>query len=304
MAHTKVTEPSMLPVPDDVMVDILLRLPVRAVCRFSAASKSCRAVASKPAFLRAYTSRAAAAALPVILSWASTIVPVPAPCYSNYKEDHPLHRRPFGHGYIAGGYSHPVTGIFHLLHCTMSYVASTAKCTLYFQILAVDGNSSSPSSWREIPVSVDIDRSTHMWVNVGRGRCISSATVNGRLHWWPMLDDGKKLLVFDTEKEAFGSMPLPELGSTYGSKLKQQAISTLSGKLCLLAGYASGMVEVWVLQDYHRGRWQLRQILHAREDAAPLGLPVQLSWQCRAYQGGLPWSCGEDGVLRLDQGSL
>lgn len=331
---------------EDVIHDILLRLPVRAVCRFRAVSKSCRAAASKPAFLRAYSSRAAAAAH-VILSWSATEradatdfqlsasssggdptdrdderlwdvhVTLPGHCTSALKTSWdgilcveldtsvravmpppPFHERvpcvyalfnplsgaravvpapvadqprrcPIGRGFIAGGYSHPVTGAFHLLHCTMSHVAGAAKCTLHFQVLRVDGACpSSPSSWREIPVPVDIDTSTNMWLSVGRGRCVSSATVNGRLHWWPMLDG--KLLVFDTEKEVFGSMRLPEVGDTYGAVLREQAITTLSGKLCLLAGFASGMVEVWVLEDYHRGRWQLRQMCESASPATPL----------------------------------
>ncbi|OEL19888.1 hypothetical protein BAE44_0019091, partial [Dichanthelium oligosanthes] len=184
------------------------------------------------------------------LSAARTVVPAPA-----LREDE---RRCFVRGYIAGAYSHPVTGIFHPLHCT-SQATGRSPRAICLRLLRVDG--ASASAWREIPMSADADTAT-LQTTAGHNFCASSATVHGRLHWRDMLRGQKELLVFDTVKEESGSMPLPQqlAGDTV---VVQQTITTMSGKLCLLLGLAERTVEVWVLEDYRAQEWWLRQRLLA-----------------------------------------
>ncbi|RCV42660.1 hypothetical protein SETIT_9G233300v2 [Setaria italica] len=339
--------------PDDVLRQIFVRLPLRDVCRFRAACRSWRAVASEPDLLRAHARRRRRAsrhlgplltiddnaasghggcntvriALPgrwsstiVTRSWdgilcvelapylyalvnplsgACTVVPAPTP-----RGREP---RCFVRGYIAGAYSHPVTGIFHLLHCTsLSQLATGddayAPRTICFRLLRVDGTSAS--AWREIPMSADPDTATLQTI-AGHNFCASSATVNGRLHWrdtlrgsssavygrhrlhlWDKLRGQEKPLVFDTVKEEFGSMPLP------------QTVTTMSGKLCLLLGLVERRarpVEVWVLEDYGaQDQWWLRQ----RFDAA-VGTPLHAIVYPSSYLGNVGLITAEDRVEKI-----
>ncbi|KAF8723003.1 hypothetical protein HU200_022148 [Digitaria exilis] len=183
------------------------------------------------------------------LTGARTVVSAPAP-------------RRHTRGYVAGAYSQPVTGIFHLLHCTSQQAIGDddddAPVTTCFRLMRVDG--ASASDWRDIPMSTEADTATLQTV-AGYNLCASSATVHGRLHWRDMLRGQEELLVFDTGTEEFGSMPLPRQMIAAGDVVVvQQAITTLSGKLCLLRGLAEGVVEVWVLEeDYRAGDWWLTQ---------------------------------------------
>uniref|UniRef100_K4ALE2 F-box domain-containing protein n=1 Tax=Setaria italica TaxID=4555 RepID=K4ALE2_SETIT len=173
-------------------------------------------------------------------------------------------------GYIAGAYSHPVTGVFHLLHSSSSGSA-VAGCggeqqtTPRFRLQTVD---SPDATWREVPMSGDAGTAMLQTV-VGRLRLQSSVTVHGRLHWRVARSqtrprhDKEELLVFHAADEEFGRMALPRLHEA--GAVKQQAISTLAGKLCLLAGLASSStaVEVWVVEDYDAQDWRLRHVIHA-----------------------------------------
>ncbi|KAK3153850.1 hypothetical protein QOZ80_2BG0182310 [Eleusine coracana subsp. coracana] len=189
------------------------------------------------------------------VSRACTIVSAPDPC----REEGPS-RVVSTRGYIAGAYSHPVTGAFHLLHCSLYHIIGADEDVLLpcFQLLRVDG--SPASTWREIPASTDICTTTLESV-ISRSRCASTATVHGILHWRPTHREQKELLVYDTQKEEFGSMPLPKLGNGEDAlAVSQRSISTLAGKLCLLAEVeASNTTEVWVLEDYQSQDWRLRQ---------------------------------------------
>lgn len=167
-------------------------------------------------------------------------------------------------GYIAGAYSHPVTGVFHLLHSSGSAMAGCVggeqlATTPRFRLLTVD---SPGATWREVPISGDAATAVLQTV-VGRLRLQSSANVHGRLHWRVPRHDKEELLVFDAAGEEFGRMALPRLHEA--GAVEQQAVSTLAGKLCLLAGLAwpsTTAVEVWVLEDYDAQDWRLRHVIH------------------------------------------
>ncbi|OEL18612.1 hypothetical protein BAE44_0020369 [Dichanthelium oligosanthes] len=169
-------------------------------------------------------------------------------------------------GYIAGAYSHPVTGVFHLLHSSGSamFDCGGEQTTPRFRVLTVDAPD---AAWREVPMSGNADTARLQTV-VARLRLQSSVTAHGRLHWRVPRSQKRwhgeeELLVFDSAKEEFRRMALPQLHEA-AVIIKQKAISTLGGKLCLLAGLASPStaVEVWVLENYDAQDWRLRHVIH------------------------------------------
>ena len=169
----------------------------------------------------------------------------------------------FDRGYIAGAYSHPVTGVFHLLHSSGSAMVACDEHTPRFRVLTVDAPD---AAWREVPMSGDADTARLQTV-AGRLRLQSSATAHGRLHW--RVGREEELLVFHAATEEFGRMALPRLHEA--GAVRQQAISTVAGKLCLLAGLASTAVEVevevWVLEDYDAQDWQRRHVVHVAPES-------------------------------------
>jgi hypothetical protein len=188
----------------------------------------------------------------------------------------------FDRGYIAGAYSHPVTGVFHLLHSSGSAMVACDERTPRFRVLTVDAPD---AAWREVPMSGDAGTARLQTV-AARLRLQSSATAHGHLHWRVAPAQAKRrrhgkeeeeeLLVFHAAREEFGRMALPQLHEAAGA-VKQQAISTVAGKLCLLAGLAStAAVEVWVLEDYDARDWRRRHVVQLMPseplygDASPL----------------------------------
>ncbi|RLN17215.1 hypothetical protein C2845_PM02G24320 [Panicum miliaceum] len=82
-------------------------------------------------------------------------------------------------GYIAGAYSHPVTGVFHLLHSSGSAMVDCGEKTPRFRVLTVNAPD---AAWREVPMSGD-GNTARLQTVVGRFSLQSSATAHGRLHW-------------------------------------------------------------------------------------------------------------------------
>ncbi|PUZ40828.1 hypothetical protein GQ55_9G454200 [Panicum hallii var. hallii] len=168
-------------------------------------------------------------------------------------------------GYIAGAYSHRVTGVFHLLHSSGSGMVDCGEKTPRFRVLTVD---TPDAAWREVPMSGD-GNTARLQTVVGRFSLQSSATAHGRLHWRvaraqakrrPHDKEEEELLVFHAAREEFGRMALPQLNEA--GAVRQHAISTVAGKLCLLAGLASTALEVWVLEDYDARDWRRRHVVH------------------------------------------
>jgi hypothetical protein len=166
---------------------------------------------------------------------------------------------------------------------------------------------------REIPISADAETARLQTV-VGRLRLQSSATAHGRLHWRVARSQTKrwhgteKLLVFDTGKEEFGCMALPQLhlhGDGEAAAVKQRAISTLADKLCLLAGVAATTVAVWVLEDYEAQDWRLRHMVDVVADSPSPPLPSPLHWDNSRLDsalgnvGLLVWGVGGDEVEEI-----
>jgi len=120
---------------------------------------------------------------------------------------------PAGHGRIIGGYAHPETGRFHLLHSSdvavSGYRDMVALITV--RILGVgDG-----AGWREVPlrpppVAAGCSESETTTISM-RGERDHSVSLHGNLHWLVQPGSGKvALLVFDTVREEFRFMAAPD----------------------------------------------------------------------------------------------
>ncbi|CAM0906487.1 unnamed protein product [Alopecurus aequalis] len=158
---------------------------------------------------------------------------------------------------IIGGYAHPETRRFHLLHA----LGETDHCHCHisptiFRILRV-----GDAVWRELPMEDSAaDPVTPMIFMRSTCRTPRVVRLHNNLHW---LVSGTtvRLLVFDTTQEKFWSMKTPE---SHGQplSLKTTRMSVLPcGKLCIFAAEpSSSTMETWVL-DYSggpHGSWRLK----------------------------------------------
>nr|CAB3495806.1 unnamed protein product [Digitaria exilis] len=171
---------------------------------------------------------------------------------------------PAGHGWIVGGYAHPVTGRFHLLHATDVAVPSdnlAARTTV--RILRVG----DVTGWREVSLPPSLSTMTMS------GEKDRSVSLHGNLHWLvEQPGSGKKaaavVLVFDTAKEQFRFMAAPERPGLDPTTARLRVVPRGNKQqLCVLALIKQQLpvaLEVWVLDDYssdHRRSWRLRETI-------------------------------------------
>ncbi|KAL6650020.1 hypothetical protein ACP70R_014244 [Stipagrostis hirtigluma subsp. patula] len=163
---------------------------------------------------------------------------------------------PSGHGRIIGGYSHPVTGRFHLVHCSNEAADSgggdLAVATM-IRILAV-----GDTGWRQVPLLPWQGGGSKILVKSQGDR---SVNLHGNLHWLvqPSGSARAALLVLDAAREEFLYMAAPE---SRALDVATARLRLLSGdKLCILAlaRRPAPALEMWVLDDYSNPRsWRLR----------------------------------------------
>jgi hypothetical protein len=107
---------------------------------------------------------------------------------------------PTGQGHIIGGYAHPITGRFHLLHSDVAaHRHHDLVAPIAARILAVgDG-----TDWRGVPLPCSLSM---------MGERDHSVNLHGNLHWLvqPAGSEKAALLVFDTAQEKFRLMAAPE----------------------------------------------------------------------------------------------
>jgi hypothetical protein len=107
---------------------------------------------------------------------------------------------PTGQGHIIGGYAHPITGRFHLLHSDVAaHRHHDLVAPIAARILAVgDG-----TDWRGVPLPCSLSM---------MGERDHSVNLHGNLHWLvqPAGSEKAALLVFDTAQEKFRPMAAPE----------------------------------------------------------------------------------------------
>ncbi|XBI54056.1 hypothetical protein VPH35_036163 [Triticum aestivum] len=322
--------------PDDVLVEILVRLPARYIAGCRAVCRAWRSAISHPIFDRVHSSRPTAVAkitaehkiehhgveggwiqcrsvnrvivvdftgvgpqrtpFPRALCFTSPLSTLvmgswdgvvclqreewpPHPSYGNGFHIHqyvlwnPLTMAcatvgpPSRDGGIIGGYVHPETRRFHLLHA--SGETYHGPCPTIFRILRV-----GDAVWRELRLqeesSADAEAAPPRIIMNRNPGCVR---LHDNLHWlveW--IGSGTspvRLLAFDTTREKFWSLETPERhGRPF--HLKTTRISVLPcGKLCLFpveqsSSTMEAWMEVWVLEDYPGGprgswRWRLKE---------------------------------------------
>ncbi|PUZ40932.1 LOW QUALITY PROTEIN: hypothetical protein GQ55_9G462400 [Panicum hallii var. hallii] len=169
---------------------------------------------------------------------------------------------PAGHGRIIGGYAHPVTGRFHLIHSSDVAVSGDRDLVapITVRILGV-GDS---AGWREVPLppamAAGCSESETTTISM-RGERDHSVSLHGNLHWLVQPGSGKALLAFDTVREKFRFMAAPDRPGLDLTTARSRVVP--GGKLCVLAltkEQPRAAMEVWVLDDYSGSRsWRLRE---------------------------------------------
>ncbi|TVU46860.1 hypothetical protein EJB05_06432, partial [Eragrostis curvula] len=322
---------------DDVLVDILVRLPPSCIGRCRVVCRAWRAATSTPSFDRAHAARcppAAAATVtpeyPIRYRHAASVRFAFSPCrwYTDNLRERghrpsalPLSgvagkvasteaigswggivcaqllvkseinsagsvsyllwntltgawttvSAPAGDGRIIGGYSHPATGRFHLLHSSDEAAPSVGRnrnlvAPITFRVLRVGDNT----GWREVPMGQALlaASKTFMFMSRDRDRLAHRpVTLHGNLHWLVQLvTGGVALLVFDTSTEEFRFMPAPARKELM--ELRKTRLGVLpAGKLCIFAleePRGKDAMEMWVLDDYspssrRSSSWRLRE---------------------------------------------
>ncbi|KAK2630766.1 hypothetical protein QOZ80_3AG0249770 [Eleusine coracana subsp. coracana] len=157
-------------------------------------------------------------------------------------------------GRIIGGYAHPVTGRFHLLHSNDVTVSDQRDllAPITFQILRVgDNNYCREVPWEE-----------RLQIFMNKNNSDRPISLHGHLHWLIQSATGKvMILVFDMAKEEFRFMDGPKRP---GLALQTTRTVLSDGKLGILAlanaPSRGSAVEMWMLKDYTDTQtWQLKE---------------------------------------------
>ncbi|KAG5548152.1 hypothetical protein RHGRI_013749 [Rhododendron griersonianum] len=257
--------------PMDVVTEILLRLPVRALLRFRCVSKSWRNLIHSWDFVESHLKRSIETKthLSLILTHFSTYS-VDFDSLDNAVElDHMLKSKPLGTQVL--GSCNGLICLSHGLDDIAIWNPSTRKCRQlprakidYFEFGHVSYGFGSDaitddykvvkifeskvqvcsmrlSSWKRIQ-----DFPYYMRYGRGYGVLVGSA-----LHWVvtrePDLDNTANLIgAFDLSVEEFWLVPLPD----YSDKTFHVNLGVLDGCLCLTATSYGARSDVWVMKDY------------------------------------------------------
>uniref|UniRef100_A0A0D9VUH3 F-box domain-containing protein n=1 Tax=Leersia perrieri TaxID=77586 RepID=A0A0D9VUH3_9ORYZ len=169
---------------------------------------------------------------------------------------------PPSRGVIIGGYTHPSTTRFHLLHASPRSLGPGLFAPTAFRIHRVgDGGA-----WREVPLLLPGGHSLTM-------HGARSVSLHGNLHWIVQLRGSAaqrlRVLVFEPAHERFRLIeaPPPLAGRGEEDLLARSRVCVMSnGQLCVVAVCpATSTMEMWVLDDdYHSDaprRWRLKERL-------------------------------------------
>uniref|UniRef100_A0A0E0NVM9 F-box domain-containing protein n=2 Tax=Oryza TaxID=4527 RepID=A0A0E0NVM9_ORYRU len=172
---------------------------------------------------------------------------------------------PPGRGAVIGGYAHPATMRFHLLHAAGEAARRPGSLGLFvptvFRVQRVgDG------AWREVPLPLleQQDDHAHAQLQMHGAR---SVALHGNLHWLVQRGGSAgpgrlQVLVFEPARERFRLMEAPPRRHGEEDDLARSRIVVLSnGKLCAVAVRpATSTMEMWVLDSSSSDaprRWRL-----------------------------------------------
>ncbi|KAL6878376.1 hypothetical protein ACP4OV_012546 [Aristida adscensionis] len=349
----------MASLPDDVFLEILLRLPARSIARSRAVCRAWRAATSHPSFDRAlaerrppavakltpahtYTwdgrhylvqtdPRLAAPPLATLVhfspetlrSWDGVLcadASSPPPRTTKCGNQAPRERRgecvlfnPLtwacavvavpagGGGRIIGGYTHPATGRFHLLHCEHKAVSGDGGGDRLAAAAAIRILPVGDAHWREGPLLPTSGGGGAKILMKSHGD--RSVNLHGNLHWLVQVQPppgsgaaaAPKLLVFDAAREELRLAAAPASRALDVATARCRLLP--GGKLCVLA---------------LAGRWRLRdtvrvvlrdgtdlspafaaagtdvEVVEGAEEGEEILLRVEAAW-VRAYSFRYKW---------------
>uniref|UniRef100_A0ACD5UJ20 Uncharacterized protein n=1 Tax=Avena sativa TaxID=4498 RepID=A0ACD5UJ20_AVESA len=161
-------------------------------------------------------------------------------------------------GEVIGGYSHPSTRRFHLVHASGKTTLGALMALKTLRILRVGDDD---AIWREIPLGLQEEdnpttaRLSNISIDTHHARCVR---LHGNLHWlvqWGSSESTTtlQLLTFDTTQEKFCLMEAPpRTRSQDADNLTNTRLGVLSGgKLCAFVVQSStSSMDVWVLDGY------------------------------------------------------
>ncbi|AAF82227.1 Contains similarity to a hypothetical protein T2E6.10 gi/6634731 from Arabidopsis thaliana BAC T2E6 gb/AC012463 [Arabidopsis thaliana] len=283
-------------IPEDPLVEILLRLPVKSLARFLCVSKRCYSIIRSRHFINLYQSRASTRESRVMFAFRDTNTFFRWNFFS-------LSQPPSSVTNIdSTSYCMPVcvNGLICVEHMFRLWICNpvTKKITLFpdcgprkqfttwymgydpinyqYKVLYLSREHliapyivevftfGDEGSWRMI----EADENFHSPET--RGVC-----THGVLYYGAYTGDGAKIVRFDVRTEKFGKfieMPA-EACSIHGVYLGLYTLLDYQGKLGLLATQATSTYDLWVLEDAEKHEWSKVSIFITREMC-----PYDLIW--------------------------
>ncbi|KAI8566692.1 hypothetical protein RHMOL_Rhmol02G0062000 [Rhododendron molle] len=239
--------------PNEINVEILLRLPVKSLLRFRCACKSWRSLISDPKFVKTH------------LSLASSNI--------GYTHHRVLLRTTYFHRdfkscSISSIMRHEQSDTAVSVDCPFVespngfWIEGYDKFTDDYKLVLVF-NGGSNTDYRRNKVVVYAIRADsrrrladcpHSIPKAGKGKFVS-----GALHW-TVSDGSNELIVsLDLAKETYGEVSQPD----YNRDGFLSTFDVLSGYLCMLCKYPRARVDLWVMKEYgKRESWTKLVAIH------------------------------------------
>ncbi|KAF8783572.1 hypothetical protein HU200_000510 [Digitaria exilis] len=309
---------------DDVVTEILLRLPSTSVLRFRAVSRAWRAITTRPDFLAAH-ARLRPLELIVAEGLGGALHAVPLDdgldvdartirCLlpSTPRAAHLI--APCDGLLLLEVRGHAINNVERLLVCnpvTRQWTSVPLPRSGHTLTRACGFYLHGPSGEHRLLFLTNDDERGGMGTSAshyvrsleaGETRMLgpAAATVHmftltpralhhrGNLHWveHPEAEEAQEILVFDTVQETFRRMPPPPVGSFYDAT-DLFLLETAQGMLSV-AAMRWGCVDIWVMEDYNNGQsWTRRHRIDLPPPLRHVGWVV-MTWQNALLSGYSP----------------
>ncbi|KAI5009789.1 hypothetical protein ZWY2020_011926 [Hordeum vulgare] len=240
---------------DDVLVEILVRLPSKSVLRCRAVCKRWRRITTDGSFLSAHAAHAASCTREMIILPGAR----PQPLHHLQPDDQTV-----GQLAAVGStavlqrlclrlYLHSPSNEYRLLcHCVQGETLQARLHTEQSYYILSTG-STLPRRLGRAPTQVDLPTT---WA-----RYEVPVAHRGILHWFSLHSEATrtgKMLAFHTVSETFRLMSRPPERAGGDTTTTSRSLFELDGELCVAAMQSVTSLDIWVLQDYKAETWMLR----------------------------------------------